>query len=179
MKITQANIQDVFKSTKMSRETMELKGYKMVEEFFVDNSGFGADDEPALRPNRFMEELTNTIKEHGQVTTTITNAGQFQVDIGVFVKNGKSKAKRIENNTYEIINDDGSRAIRLHDTDIITFTNKGTIILSSGGWQTKTTKDRLNKYLPDNIRINQKNYNWTVNIHGVKQEFTEGMEIIL
>lgn len=56
------------------------------------------------------------------------------------------KSKKVDNNTIEYTTADGSRFIRLHLTDVVTFTPKGTIILNSGGWKTLTTKDRINKY---------------------------------
>jgi hypothetical protein len=39
----------------------------------------------------------------------------------------------------------------LHSTDIITFRKDGTIVANTGGWQTVTTKARLNEYLPVGI----------------------------
>jgi hypothetical protein len=48
-------------------------------------------------------------------------------------------------NTLEITYKNGNRAIRFHDTDIITFKKDGDIILTTGGWHTITTKERLSK----------------------------------
>ena len=71
------------------------------------------------------------------------------------------KSKLIGFNTIEIIQED-CRVIRYHETDIITeYPDK--IILNSGGWKTKTTKDRMNLYT--NLDINQKNNSWFVNGH--------------
>lgn len=40
-------------------------------------------------------------------------------------------------------------AVRLHQTDILTYDDQGppTVVLNSGGWQTLTTKSRLNALL--------------------------------
>ena len=57
------------------------------------------------------------------------------------------KSRLIDNNTMEYIRADGSKVIRLHLTDIITFNPDGSCTLNSGGWQTVTTKDRMNKFL--------------------------------
>ena len=38
-------------------------------------------------------------------------------------------------------------AVRLHYTDVVTFKCDGDIVLSSGGFHTRTTKDRINQYL--------------------------------
>lgn len=71
-----------------------------------------------------------------------------------------SSAKVIANNTLKIEYKDGTTAIRFHDTDIITTIKNGTQILNSGGFRTKTTKERLN----DHIRpyVSQSNYRWYV-----------------
>lgn len=69
-------------------------------------------------------------------------------------------SKIVDNNTVEIGFKNGDRAVRLHNTNIVTFTVDGKIILTSGGWRTSTTKDRLNGYSPFNIY--QKNSIWYV-----------------
>jgi hypothetical protein len=54
------------------------KGWELVETYFVDNSGFGSDDEPALTFKQFL----------GKVKTgcgyAVISTGQFQVHIGEF-----------------------------------------------------------------------------------------------
>lgn len=40
--------------------------------------------------------------------------------------------KKVDNNTFEIVYPENIRAIRLHNTDVITFVKDG-IILNSGG----------------------------------------------
>jgi hypothetical protein len=174
MKITQNNIKDVYRSKKCSIETAELRGYELIENLFVDSSGWGAEDEPALTAGQFEKKLLDIIKEHGPVYAFLTDAGQFQVYLGLFKRTGKSKCKKIANNTYEISRA-GVFSIRLHDTDIITI--KGDkIILSSGGYRTRTTKDRLNKYLPYG-RVFQKDYEWFFQDGKNVLEFFDGMEI--
>src|SRR3990167_4788568 len=155
------NIEDVFKAPKSSVETMELKGYTLIEEFFVDNSGFGAPNEPAWTAPGFLDKVEEIVKIHGPVVPTITNSGQFQVYVGLFQKTGHKTAKKIGNNTYQVETDNGY-AIRLHDTNILIFESDH-VTLNSGGWQTSTTKSRMNQYLPSGVSISQKNYEWFVN----------------
>ena len=57
------------------------------------------------------------------------------------------KARIVDNNTLSIDYQDGSKAIRLYDTDIITIMEDGKVILNSGGWRTATTKARINSDL--------------------------------
>lgn len=56
-----------------------------------------------------------------------------------------ANGKPIANNTR--LFDRGDHiAIRLHNTDIIKLYPNGVVVLRHGGWQTITTKDRLNRY---------------------------------
>ena len=69
--------------------------------------------------------------------------------------------KKLENNTYLERRGDSENspiAVRLHDTDVVTIYPDGTYELNRGGWQTVTTKDRINRYSP--ARLCQKNYQW-------------------
>lgn len=158
MRITLNNINDVFRVKQCSIDTMELKGYTLIKELFCDSSGLGASDELALTQDQFLKELTELLEEHEQLTAKITNVGQFQCYVGLFTKTGKNQMKKIDNNTYKIDTDNGYK-IRLHDTNILEY--KGSkIILDSGGFQTRTTKDRLNKYLPNDVYIYQKDFDW-------------------
>lgn len=76
--------------------------------------------------------------------------------------NGR-RSKKLENNTYAELNADESIGIRLHATQVVIYFPDGRIRLTSGGWRTMTTKDRINTYSP--FSISQARYQWTVNIH--------------
>jgi hypothetical protein len=56
--------------------------------------------------------------------------------------------RKIANNTRLIRRGRFDIAVRLHSTDIITFHNDGRIDVFTGGWDTVTTRDRINRYLP-------------------------------
>ena len=75
-------------------------------------------------------------------------------------KLGKRDSRKLENNTY--LQKRGEEiAIKLHETDIITMQENGVNILNTGGWQTVTTKDRLNKY--SGVIVNQVKGQWYIN----------------
>lgn len=59
------------------------KGWKLIETYFVDSSGFGAEDESALSFRKFLDKLR---VGYGYA---ITEAGQFQVYVGEFRKSEK------------------------------------------------------------------------------------------
>lgn len=178
MKITLDNLQAVYKAEKCSVETMELKGYKLVEEMFVDSSGFGAEDEPALTTKHFDQKVKWLIEKEGTLQAKITNAGQFQVYVGFFKKVETPKMKQIAKNVYERYQG-RTLIIRYHDTDIVEL-QPNKIILRNGGWQTSTTKKWINKYLPTGTFLYQKNFEWFIQKDDNKTfPFEDGMTINL
>lgn len=58
-------------------------------------------------------------------------------------KLGNRQSRKIGNNTYLVRRDDDKIAMRLHATDVLTFT-PDYVELNTGGWYSVTTKDRLN-----------------------------------
>lgn len=62
---------------------------------------------------------------------------------------GRCKDRRkIANNTWLERRDDETIAVRLHQTDVVTYRADGSITLDTGGWFTVTTKDRMNRFTP-------------------------------
>ena len=78
---------------------------------------------------------------------------------------GVKSAKKIGNNTFYVSYKDGCNAIRLHTTDVVTFRPTGMFFINTGGWKTRTTKDRINLYLAyrkQRVRVFQKSGEWYV-----------------
>jgi hypothetical protein len=161
MRINASNWQKVFKAQPCSTELMELLGFEEVASLFVDSSGFGQDNEPALTVTQFERQVKELVKEHGTLTAKITGQGMFQVYVGLFKKTGTPQAKRIASNTYLIDRNDGKRIVRLYDTDIITDNGNGTITLNSGGYNTNTTSKRMNEF--SSAMVNRKNWEFYAN----------------
>ena len=176
MTITANNISDIFGAKIASIETMQYKGYELLKEYFIDNSGFGASDELALTKIQFENKLQAFLAGYGKpVTAKITKIGQFQVYLGLFAKTGQKISKKIANNTL-CIKDDNKNIIRLHDTNILSESG-GVITINSDGYQTNTTKSRLNDYLPNGYYISQKNFVWHLTTPKSKIDFIDGMTI--
>lgn len=76
-------------------------------------------------------------------------------------------------NTVEYFKN-GNRFIRLHHTDILVFSNDS-LRLSSGGWKTQTTKDRISKSLPSGYRLFSENGLWIVSSPKGCFPFQDGM----
>lgn len=58
-------------------------------------------------------------------------------------------SRKVANNTYlERAVSGGGIAVRLHETDILTFWPNGNVRFYTGGWGTVTTKERMHRFLP-------------------------------
>ena len=95
----------------------------------------------------------------------------------VAMVHGKRNANRrkIGHNTYAEILHDNSVGIMLHSTYVVKIHPDNTYTLQTGGWQTVTTKDRINQYSP--VRVYQRKHEWFVNIKGRELPFMEGMVV--
>jgi hypothetical protein len=80
--------------------------------------------------------------------------------------------RKVANNTY-LIRREGSIAVRLHDTDVVTYLPNGDIVLNSGGWQTVTTKGRMNDYT--DARIGSTKGVWSVYWGSTEHAYADGM----
>ncbi len=87
---------------------------------------------------------------------------------------GKDK-KKIAGNTYAIKESNGDINVKLYDTNVVTHINGGGIKLNSGGFMTKTTKDRMNTY--SDAHVYQKNKEWFVDYEGKTHDFKDGMTL--
>jgi hypothetical protein len=65
------------------------------------------------------------------------------------------KTPKVGNTTDAEIEYDNSVSIRLHGTAVVRFYPNGLVKLNSGGWRTSTTKDRINKYSPVKVLLNE------------------------
>ena len=61
----------------------------------------------------------------------------------------------------EVTSFDDSFYLKLHGNTIAVLHGDGTLMITDAGWQTNTTKERLNG-LP-NVNIHQKNFVWYLN----------------
>jgi hypothetical protein len=82
-----------------------------------------------------------------------------------------------KSNTSVTVDSEGTTQVRLHNNLIATISNNGDVKLSSCGWETNTTKSRLNAVLDcffNNLTIFQKNFVWYIGT----DEFHDGYQII-
>jgi hypothetical protein len=81
------------------------------------------------------------------------------------------KMPKLGHNTH-LVKTDGGVGVRLHGTVVVDFLDSGDIVLDSGGFETRTTKDRINRYCP--IGVYQHQYEWFLNTTN-KRPFVRGM----
>lgn len=87
----------------------------------------------------------------------------------------KNQRRKVANNTY-LERHDGYIGLRLHNTTIIRWYPNGRTTLTAGGWETPTTKDRINTWA--SIYINSYQGDWYFAIpDGGTYKFVSGMEI--
>lgn len=154
-------------------------GYELTGKYFVDNSGIDGENGIARSFSSFLKEVK------AGYYYGISEVGQFQVYISEFKKVSRAKclkdsgiesSKLVANNTRLTIYTNGNKTLKLHDTEIIKWVGNR-VILSSGGWKTRTTKDRLNRYLFP-VNIYQKKGNWFIDSGDKKEiEFFDGIEL--
>ena len=86
-----------------------------------------------------------------------------------------TESRIVAPNTVEYRTPDGDRVVRLHRTDIVTFKSNGDIVLSSGGWRTVTTKDRINRFAP--VRVHAERGVWYVSNGDAAIPFVDGLTL--
>lgn len=91
-----------------------------------------------------------------------------------------TEANMIGHSTLEYYRPDGTRVIRFHRTDVVTIAPNGTVTLNTGGFETPTTKKRLNDYLPWGWHVFARDHVWYLgHMYGDKERyvFVDGMSI--
>jgi hypothetical protein len=90
---------------------------------------------------------------------------------------GKRDRRKLENHTYLERRENGSIAVKLHATDVVTYLPNGRTVLASGGYRTSTTKDRLIRY--GGVPITQERGVWYMGARNHKQgTFRDGVTLL-
>lgn len=79
-----------------------------------------------------------------------------------------------------IVTKNGITNITFHSTVVVSFDDK-TITLDSGGWLTKTTKDRMNQTSNQfdlGFNVYQKNGNWYIDFKNSTTAFGDGIKLL-
>ena len=101
----------------------------------------------------------------------------IEKNMNTAIRNGKDFRSSNTTVTHGI-NEAGQREviIKLHGNHIATVLND-TMLLFDGGWQSNTTKSRLNALLSEfrpHTRVFQKSYQWFISYAGKNFDFVSG-----
>jgi hypothetical protein len=97
--------------------------------------------------------------------------------------NGREE-KKLGNNTWVLKTEDWRNgldavAVKYHDTNILLINSGGITTINNGGWDTSTTKDRLNQFLRcKGVYISQKNYQWYITGPMGTEKYVNGTQIL-
>ena len=87
-------------------------------------------------------------------------------------------SKQIGHNTIVHRIDDSTVAVKYHRTNILKISEDNTVTISTGGWETSTTKDRLNQFLGcRGFGIFQKKGVWYIQGNDETVPYEDGMRI--
>ena len=88
---------------------------------------------------------------------------------------GTRDHRKIGHNTTLERFPDGTLGVRFHATVVVRFHADGTMTLDARGYRTSTTKERMNRYLPEGWRIYQKAGTWRISgPHGGSENYRDG-----
>ena len=93
----------------------------------------------------------------------------------------RSRSSFSSANTSVVIDDNNAAWVYLHGNHIATIDNDN-VTLFDGGWQSNTTKSRLNAILQEfayGVGVFQKQWEWFVCNQNKTVDFTNGMQIAL
>jgi len=87
--------------------------------------------------------------------------------------------QRVGNHATSIFTEDGFTKIVYHTTVVVKF-NYDTIVLNSGGWETATTKVRMNQASSQynlGFTVLQKDFEWFISYNGKVIDFHDNIEL--
>jgi hypothetical protein len=88
---------------------------------------------------------------------------------------GNRESRKLENHTYLQRRGPEAIAVKLHDTDVLTFTPEY-VEYDTGGWRTMVTKERQNGYGPLTL-FSQKGVWYLGEYHGLKMPYFDGIRV--
>lgn len=90
-----------------------------------------------------------------------------------------ARQNRVGKHATTVATSNESTKVTYHSTVVVDF-NRFAIFLDSGGWQTATTKTRMNQASNQfdlGFRVYQKDFDWFVDYKGKTIDFKDGMRL--
>jgi len=93
-----------------------------------------------------------------------------------FKELANTRRRKLANNTYLVVRDDGGFGIKLHETEVVIH-YPDRIILNSDGYQTVTTKERMNRFSPVTVWSDKGVWMVAWNAYGSGVPFADNIEL--
>ena len=90
------------------------------------------------------------------------------------------RTQQVGSHKTVVYNDNGDVVVRYHQTEVVRFDERR-IILNSNGYQTHTTKQRMNQASNEynlGFEVYQRDYTWFVDYKGQTLEFHDCMVLV-
>ena len=100
----------------------------------------------------------------GSSAQAIATVRSYEEAEAFLAAKGVDSRKVCGNNTYVERRHDALIAVRYHQTDIIAFSKSGLVTLSTGGWHTQSTKQRLEQFLPVPLTVFSFKGQWRIGL---------------
>ena len=117
------------------------------------------------------------MRKHDELSKKVSDVTTY-AELDAKLQGRNAQSRKLANNTYAHRRGDDI-AVRLHETDVLTFRPNGTVVLDSGGWRSTTTKSRFNEFLPMPFRVWQAKGRWNVQAGDVRADYFDGMVVDL
>ena len=159
-------------------EILPASGFKKLDDDWM--TGDWSDAPTGHSESEVEVKLKNLEREHGTVHVVFApTSNVFSTMYAVIVQDGtKTDNGKPHGHKTRLFETEDGYKVRYHATYIFEHNKrKNVYILNSGGWKTRTTKDRINKELPNNMYISQKNFEWFVHTPNETLNFEDGMEV--
>ncbi len=91
------------------------------------------------------------------------------------------QGRNFSSSNTSVQHDGAETFVYLHGNHIATV-RQNSILLFDGGWQSNTTKSRLNALLDEfsyGARVFQRNFEWFVGYKNLKEDFVDGFELAI
>lgn len=90
---------------------------------------------------------------------------------------GGSNSKTIGNNTKLVRRNPSTIVVKLHGHVVVKYKSTGDTFVSSAGYESKTTKDRINRYTPSAFNVRQRDGVWYANTPDGEVRFQDEMRV--
>lgn len=164
-------------------ELVPEPGYKLLEEETTGWVTGDWDDAPAGNSSTEVEALIKKLeKKHGDLYVIFTpTSNVFSTSYDVLVRDNENKppkSKLVAHKTRLYEHENGDWSIRYHATHVVSYERAhDRYTLDTGGWDTMTTRKRINEYLPSGIRVyRDKGITYVTDANGTR-ELTDGITV--